>query len=106
MPFNPYFIVCHLHRHIVQQACWQVILVTVFQMHCFSLYQSIGVVLMEVATSSQQLWLVAEALDSVMDVFAEDYNNVHIKDLGIIPTLQSILPQLKSMVSVIGGGII
>lgn len=53
---------------------------------------------MEAATASKHLWLVAEALDSVMDVFAEDSNNVHLKELGIIPTLQTILPQLKSMV--------
>ena len=53
---------------------------------------------MEAATSSKELWLVAEALDSVMDVFADDGNNEHLKELGVIPTLQNILPQLKTMV--------
>jgi len=33
-----------------------------------------------------------------MDVFAEDINNIYIKELGVISTLQEILPQLKTMV--------
>ncbi|KAF6018910.1 hypothetical protein EB796_022795 [Bugula neritina] len=61
--------------------------------------KAIGSLLLEVITTSKQLWLVTESLDSIMDVFAEDINNIYIKELGVISTLQEILPQLKTMVS-------
>lgn len=62
------------------------------------MFQAIGSLLLEVITTSKQLWLVTESLDSIMDVFAEDINNIYIKELGVISTLQEILPQLKTMV--------
>lgn len=54
--------------------------------------------LLETATTSKDLWLVAESLDAIMDVFSEDSNNSYLAELNIISTLNVILPQLKQMV--------
>ena len=56
--------------------------------------------LIGIATNSKDLWVVTECLDAIMDVFADDSNNSHLSELGIISTLTVISPQLKSMVRI------
>lgn len=36
-----------------------------------------------------------------MDVFAEDSNNIYLKELHILDSLQTILPQLKTKVTIV-----
>jgi len=45
------------------------------------------------------LWRVAEALDTVFDVFAEDDFNHVMQQLGLIEKLKVFLPQYKRQVS-------
>lgn len=57
-----------------------------------------GQILIEAVTTSQDIWVVLESIDALMDVFAEDSNNLYLKELNILSSLQAILPQLKSKV--------
>ncbi len=50
-------------------------------------------------TERGNLWRVAEALDTVFDVFAEDDYNHVMKGLGMIEKLKVFLPQFKRHVS-------
>jgi len=52
-----------------------------------------------VVSPDNNLWLVAEALDSIMDVFSEDHVNGFLTELNMIPILEMLVPQLKRMVS-------
>lgn len=54
---------------------------------------------MEVATKDMELWVVAEALDAIFDVFAEDHIDPVVKEIGLVGKLRSLSPMLKSKVS-------
>jgi len=45
------------------------------------------------------LWMVSEALDTLFDVFSEDDYNQVLVNIGLIPKLSAIQPQLKKIVS-------
>ena len=45
------------------------------------------------------LWVVAEALDAIFDVFGEDHLNPVIKEIELIEKLKSVAPALKSKVN-------
>jgi hypothetical protein len=64
----------------------------------FSTFQSVGEALMNTVTGSQNIWIILEAIDALMDVFAQDSNNSFLWELDILNTLQTILPQIKKKV--------
>ena len=46
----------------------------------------------------KELWVVAEAVDAIMDVFAEDHLNQVLIEVDMLPTLTSMMPHLKTKV--------
>ena len=60
--------------------------------------QEVGRRLMDAATHGVDLVVVAEALDALFDVFADDTTDPVAQSLQLTQRLQSILPQLKSKV--------
>ena len=68
--------------------------------YCFYL-QLIGNFLLRFVCSDDEVWVVAEALDSTFDVFAEDETNQVLLELNLIETLKSVMPQLKRKVSLV-----
>lgn len=46
------------------------------------------------------MWVTAEALDVIFDVFAEDHIDSIAKEIGLVEKLQHILPSLKGKVSI------
>ena len=60
--------------------------------------QEVGRRLVEAATHSLDLVVVAEALDALFDVFADDATDPVAQNLQLTQRLQSILPQLKAKV--------
>ena len=60
--------------------------------------QEVGRRLMEAATHGTDLVVVAEALDALFDVFADDATDPVAQSLQLTQRLQSILPQLKAKV--------
>ena len=54
--------------------------------------------LLEVVCKDSDLWVVAEALDSIFDVFGEDHIDPVVKEIGMVEKLKNIAPALKSKV--------
>ncbi len=65
------------------------------------LVQEIGHFLVEVIGHDADLWVVAEALDSLFDVFGEDHVDPVVKEIGLVNRLRNILPMLKARVNIL-----
>ena len=60
--------------------------------------QSIALFLCDVASLDVELWVSAEALDSIFDVFAEDDTDAIVADVRLVDQLRALVPTLKSKV--------
>ncbi|XP_064610922.1 HEAT repeat-containing protein 3-like [Liolophura sinensis] len=61
--------------------------------------KDIGLFLVGVACQDTDLWVTAEALDSIFDVFGEDHLDPILKEIGMIDKLKKLDPVLKSKMS-------
>lgn len=61
--------------------------------------QGIGQFFCEVITREKELWVIAECLDCIFDVFGEDHINDIIKDIQLLEKLKYMVPHLKAKVS-------
>ncbi|GFQ73634.1 HEAT repeat-containing protein 3 [Trichonephila clavata] len=59
------------------------------------LIKIIGSVLLEISSKSVDMWVIAEALDALIDVFAEDYVDHIAQEINLVEKLNHILPTLK-----------
>ncbi|GFU11140.1 HEAT repeat-containing protein 3 [Trichonephila clavipes] len=59
------------------------------------LIKIIGSVLLEISSKSVDMWVIAEALDALIDVFAEDYVDHIAQEINLVEKLNHILPSLK-----------
>jgi hypothetical protein len=57
--------------------------------------QDIGRFLLEVCHLDSEVWVVAEAIDTVMDVFGEDETDIVAADIKLVDKLRALLPSLK-----------
>ena len=65
-------------------------------------FQTLGVVLRDVITGSNSLWVIAESLDAIFDSFADGpLVNVAIETVELLGALQQLKPVLKGRVSVV-----
>ena len=70
--------------------------------YCYCVaFQNVAKFLLKVVSGDPELWVIAEALDAIFDVFAEDHTDAVLKETQMIEILRSALPQLKSKVMVI-----
>ncbi|XP_028410039.1 HEAT repeat-containing protein 3-like isoform X2 [Dendronephthya gigantea] len=61
--------------------------------------QCIGIVLRDVVTSGESLWVIAEALDAIFDLFADNPTaDVAAENIGLLTHLEKVVPVLKSRV--------
>lgn len=51
--------------------------------------------LYHVASSEEHLWLSAEALDAILDIFAEDDTDLIVREFQMVKKLQSLYPNLQ-----------
>jgi len=65
---------------------------------CFFVDQTIGRFLLEVCSKESELWVVAEAIDTIMDIFGEDETDNVAADIKLVDKLQALLPSLKQKV--------
>jgi hypothetical protein len=65
---------------------------------CFFVGQNIGRFLLEVCSRESELWVVAEAIDTIMDIFGEDETDNVAADIKLVDKLQALLPSLKQKV--------
>lgn len=62
------------------------------------LLKDIGVLFLEVVCKDSDLWVVAESLDSVFDVFGEDHIDPLVKEIRLVDKLRAVLPNLKAKI--------
>jgi len=55
--------------------------------------------LLEIVCKDTDLWVVAESLDSIFDVFGEDHIDPVVKEIELVQKLKMIIPTLKSKVT-------
>lgn len=67
--------------------------------HFENLMQMAGSYLLESAEKESALWLTAEALDSLMDLFSEDCTDQAASEINLVRRLESLAPRLKTKVS-------
>ncbi|XP_064640684.1 HEAT repeat-containing protein 3-like [Lineus longissimus] len=63
-----------------------------------SLLKNIGVFLLEICAKDSELWVIAEALDSIFDVFSEDHLNPVVMEIGLVQKLKQLSPLLKQKI--------
>ncbi|XP_067652836.1 HEAT repeat-containing protein 3-like [Haliotis asinina] len=63
------------------------------------LLKDIGHFLLEVIGRDSELWVVAEALDSVFDVFAEDHIDPIVQEIALVEKLKNFRPMLISRIN-------
>ncbi|CAL1544097.1 unnamed protein product [Lymnaea stagnalis] len=63
------------------------------------LLKKIGTILLEVACNNEDVVVVAEALDSLFDVFKEDATDFIAKEIGLVDKLRALQPSFKTRVS-------
>ena len=61
----------------------------------------IGSCLLQVITTDGQLWIVAEALDAIYDIFAEDHVDTVGNEIALLQVLKSVVEPLKQKVSLL-----
>jgi len=63
-----------------------------------AIIQTIGAVLIDIACVEQNLWLVAEALDAIFEVFKEDYTDGVAVAIKLVERLRAMAPGFKHRV--------
>jgi hypothetical protein len=63
--------------------------------------QNIGKFLLEVCGRESELWIVAEAVDTIIDVFGEDETDNAAAQIHLVEKLQALLPSLKHKVRIV-----
>ena len=62
----------------------------------------IGTVLRDVVISSESLWVIAEALDAIFDIFADSpAADIAASNIGLLPHLEKSVSVLKLRVSLL-----
>jgi hypothetical protein len=70
----------------------------VMNIFCFFVDQTVGQFLLDVCSRELELWVVAEAIDTIMDIFGEDETDNVAADIKLVDKLQALLPSLKQKV--------
>ncbi|XP_067004032.2 HEAT repeat-containing protein 3 [Anabrus simplex] len=60
-----------------------------------AILQNIGKFLLDACSKETELWIIAEALDTIMDVFAEDETDRAAALINLVLKLEALLPTLK-----------
>ncbi|KAF8782676.1 HEAT repeat-containing protein 3-like [Argiope bruennichi] len=63
-----------------------------------SLIRVIGSFLLDICLKSNDMWVTAETLDKIFDVFAEDHVDFIAREIGLIEKLTHLVPVLKAKI--------
>ena len=56
--------------------------------------------LLDICTKENEAWVIAESLDAIIDIFAEDETDALAGDINLIEKLQTVAPILKNKVKI------
>lgn len=68
-------------------------------MTVFFQQDAVGTFLLEMCNSSKEVWIIAEAVDALMDLYAEDETDASAARINLVQRLQIGAPVLKTMVN-------
>lgn len=54
--------------------------------------------LLDICTRESEVWVMAEALDAIMDIFAEDETDCIAEEIKLVDKLQTLVPVLINKV--------
>lgn len=60
--------------------------------------KDVGMFLLEICCKENDLWVIAESLDAMFDVFGEDHLDSIVREIQMVERLKSLLPTLKSQI--------
>ncbi|CAH0394634.1 unnamed protein product [Bemisia tabaci] len=63
-----------------------------------SVLDAVGTFLLEMCNSSKEVWIIAEAVDALMDLYAEDETDASAARINLVQRLQIGAPVLKTMI--------
>ena len=63
-----------------------------------AIVRTIGLLLVDTACREPNLWVVAEAMDAIFDVFKEDHTDAVGNDVQLVERLRTMAPGFKSRV--------
>lgn len=66
----------------------------------YKVVKKVGKFLLDTCGHENELWVLAEALDSIMDLFGEDETDQVASELGLVDKLQALLPSFRRKVQV------
>lgn len=64
-------------------------------------WQLVSTFLLDISKTETRVWVIAESIDAIMDIYAEDETDHLAADIKLIPRLLSIMPHFKSKVHII-----
>lgn len=56
---------------------------------------------MTICTTDSQAWVIAESIDALMDIYAEDETDRLAAEIELVPRLLSLIPHFKSKVNIL-----
>lgn len=56
----------------------------------------VSTLLLDMAKTETQVWVVAESIDAIMDIYAEDETDYLAADIKLVPRLLSVMPHFKN----------
>ncbi|XP_051173186.1 HEAT repeat-containing protein 3 [Leptopilina boulardi] len=74
------------------------ILLNVQNPQSLELIKHISVFLLETCTKENEVWVIAESLDAIMDIFAEDETDTLAKEINLVEKLKSFMSILKNKI--------
>ncbi|GAB1859313.1 HEAT repeat-containing protein 3 [Camponotus japonicus] len=64
----------------------------------YEMIKFISTFLLNICTTETQAWIIAESIDALMDIYAEDETDCLAAEIELVPKLLSIIPHFKSKV--------
>lgn len=62
--------------------------------------QLVSMFLLDIAKTETRVWVIAESIDAIMDIYTEDEIDHIAADIELIPKLLSIMPHFKTKVNI------
>lgn len=64
-------------------------------------WQLISTFLFDISRTETQVWVIAESIDAIMDIYTEDETDHLAADIELVPRLLSIMPVFKKKVNIL-----
>lgn len=66
-----------------------------------SIWQLVSTFLLDISKTETHVWVIAESLDAIMDMYTEDETDHLAADIKLVPRLLSVMPHFKNKVNII-----